>query len=157
MKILPYENFTISTPDSLAVIIERLSTQVEPTKIFRFSRQHALYQGTISEQGFKITRIIHYRNSFLPVIRGRFEVQPHQTIVDIQMSPHPFVMVFIGFWCLFWYGISVPFALNGAFSQSMAVVFLGMPIVILVIFWIAFWTEAKRSRHELSQIIQGQL
>ncbi|MBH8577804.1 hypothetical protein I8752_33555 [Nostocaceae cyanobacterium CENA369] len=156
MKVLPDDTFTILTPDSLPIVLQRLSAKVEPTKMFRVSKKHAPYQGTISEQGFQITRIIHYRNSFLPVIRGRFEAQVHQTVVHIQMSLHPFVMTFLGFWFLCWYGAVVPITLAGAMPSQMIAIFLGMPIAMLIVFWIAFWTEANRSRSELTQIIQGQ-
>ncbi|BAY89929.1 MULTISPECIES: hypothetical protein [unclassified Tolypothrix] len=41
--------------------------------------------------------------------------------------------------------------------NQMAPLFVGMPILVLIIFYVAFWLEANRSRTELSQIIQGQL
>ncbi|MHC5676375.1 hypothetical protein [Nostoc sp.] len=70
MKILPNDTFIILTSDSLPIVLQRLNAFVGSTKAFRFSRKHAPYQGTISESGFQISRIIHYRNSFLPVIQG---------------------------------------------------------------------------------------
>ncbi|MHC5862635.1 hypothetical protein [Nostoc sp.] len=157
MKILPNDTFIILTSDSLPIVLQRLNAKVEPTKAFRFSRKHAPYQGTISESGFQISRIIHYRNSLLPVIQGRFEVQSHQTLIHVQMSIHPFVMAFLGFWFLFWYGAVIPITLTGAMPHQMAAIFVGMPMLMLIIFWVAFWSEANRSRSELSQIIQGEL
>jgi hypothetical protein len=156
MKVLPHDSFTISTPDALPVVMQRLNAKVEPPKAFRFSKKHAPYQGTISEEGFQISRIIHYRNSFLPVIRGSFEVESHQTVIHVQMSIHFFVRVFLGFWFLFWYSAVVPIILTGAMPNYMAALFIGMPMLMLFIFWIAFWSEANRSRGELTQIIQGQ-
>ncbi|MEJ6482937.1 hypothetical protein N0Y54_16660 [Nostoc punctiforme UO1] len=73
------------------------------------------------------------------------------------MSIHFFVMVFLGFWFLFWYSAVVPIILTGAMPNYMAALFIGMPILMLFIFWIAFWSEANRSRSELTQIIQGQV
>ncbi|OKH49287.1 hypothetical protein NIES2101_21430 [Calothrix sp. HK-06] len=156
MKILPYDSFTILTPDILAVVLQRLNGKIEDKKMLRFSREHALYEGTISEQGFKISRIIHHRNSVLPVIEGRFEVQSHQTAVHIQMKLHPFVMGFLGFWLLSWYSAVIPISLAGAIPINIIALFVGMPIMMLVIFWAVFWTEANRSRSELAKIIQGQ-
>ncbi|PHJ58540.1 hypothetical protein VF14_26730 [Nostoc linckia z18] len=157
MKVLPYNTFTISTPDSLPVVLQRLNAKVEPIKAFRFSRKHAPYQGSISEQGFQISRIIHYRNSFLPTIKGRFKVESHQTMIHIEMSIHPFVVAFLGFWFFCWYGAVVPITLTDAMPKGMLLVFLGMPILMLFVFWLAFWLEANRSRTELTQIIQGQV
>jgi hypothetical protein len=156
MKILPLDSFTIFTPDTVSVVLQRLSAKIEASKIFRFSTEHAPYQGTISEQGFQISRI-HYRNLFIPVIQGRFEAQSHQTAVHIQISLHPAAMAFLGFWFLFWYSAVAPIMLADAMAVNMAALFLGMPLVVVVMIWVVFWTEANRSRSELAQIIQGQV
>ncbi len=95
MKIFPEDTFTILTSDPLPIVLQRLNAKVEPTKIFRLSRKHAPYEGKISEQGFLISRIIHHRNSFLPIIQGRFEVQNQQTLIHVKMKIDPFVMSFL--------------------------------------------------------------
>jgi hypothetical protein len=157
MKVLPYDSFTILTPDALPIVIQRLNAQIEPQKTFRFSKKHAPYQGSISESGFRISRIIHYRNSFLPVIQGRFQVESCQTVIHVQMSIHPFAMAFLGFWFLSWYGAVIPITMTGAMPNYMAALFVGMPMLMLIIFWVAFWSEANRSRNELTKIIHGQV
>ncbi|WP_375515678.1 hypothetical protein [uncultured Nostoc sp.] len=157
MKVLPYESFTILTPDSLLIVLQRLNAKVEPTKTFRFSQKHAPYQGSISKSGFKISRIIHDRNSLVLTIRGRFEVEPHQTVIHVQMNTHSFVMAFLGL-CLFhWYSTVVSRILAGAMPYHMAALSLSYPMLIGVIFCIAFRSEANRSRTELTKIIQGQI
>jgi hypothetical protein len=132
-----------------------LQEQVEAPKIrFGFSRHHAPYEGTVSETGFKISRIIHYRNSFLPVIRGRFEPQVDgTTAIHIHMGVHTFVIAFLGFWCSIWFGISIPLALIG---NLIGLIFICIATAILVGFWLAFWTEADRDRHALSKILLGE-
>ncbi|HEY9639972.1 MAG TPA: WD40 repeat domain-containing protein [Coleofasciculaceae cyanobacterium] len=159
MRLLPYDSFTLQTPDPLPIVLERLATQVESEKLIRwqFSRNHLPYEGSYSEAGFKIHRIIHYRNSFLPIIRGQFETSRLGTTVHITMRLHPFVTVFLGFWYLVWYGFSLPIWLTGAMPTAFALQFLGLPVLILLIFWIAFWAEASRSRHDLTQMILGQV
>ncbi len=157
MKILPYDTFTILAPESLPIVLQRLNAKVEPVKAFRFSKKHAPYQGTISEEGFQISRIIHHRNSFLPMIRGRFEVQSHQTLVHVKMSIHTFVKVFLVCWFCFWYSAVIPITLVGAMPYHMTAIFVVMPMLMLIILGLAFWSEANRSRRELSQIIQGEV
>jgi hypothetical protein len=123
---------------------------------FGFSRHHvhAPYKGTVDETGFKISRIIHYRNSFLPVIRGRFETQADgKTVIYIQMSPHSYVMAFLGLWCFVWFGTFIPIALARGIPIGIRLIFIGMPLVLLGVFWWAFWREANRSRHDLTEII----
>ena len=159
MKLLPYDSFTIQTKDPLPLILQRLNAEVEAPRIrFGFSRNRALYQGSISDSGFKITRIINYRNSFLPVIRGSFAQQSDgTTVINITMGLHPFVIAFLGFCYLMWYSGAIPIVLIAGIPSAMAVPFIGLPILILVAFWYGFWFEADRSRRELKEIILGQI
>ncbi|UBF23874.1 hypothetical protein K9N68_19185 [Kovacikia minuta CCNUW1] len=158
MKLLPYDTFTLQTPDPLSVVLQRMATQIEPEKPMRwqFSRNHLPYEGTLSEAGFQIHRIIHHRNSFLPMIRGRFESSSFGTSVFITMRLHPFVVAFLVFWYLAWYSFSLPVWLTGAMPNTLALQFVGLPIALLVAFWAAFWSEADRSRRDLAQMILGQ-
>ncbi|WP_334881319.1 hypothetical protein [Nostoc sp.] len=41
--------------------------------------------------------------------------------------------------------------------DHMAALFVGIPILMLIIFCVAFWLEANRSRTELRKTIQGQI
>ncbi|MEO1348497.1 MAG: WD40 repeat domain-containing protein [Cyanobacteria bacterium J06635_15] len=159
MKLLPYNHFSIQTIQTLPAVIAALDAHIEPPK-FRWglSRDHAPYTGTLSNTGFKIRRIIHYRNSFLPNIRGRFEPSPGGTVVHITLSLHPVVIVFLVCWLSFWYGISLPIFLSGLFSGGVIPeigLFLLAPLILFSIFWGVFWFEANRSQRELIQIIQG--
>ena len=158
MKILPYLTFTLQTSKPLPLVIERLENYVEPLKMLRWSlsRNHAPYQGKISDTGFEIHRIIHYRNSFLPYIKGRFESSPQGTLIHIKMGLHPFIIGFLCFWYLTWYSAFIPIWLTGAIPDEFAVFALGGPLIGLFVFWGAFWYEAKRSRGDLEQILVGE-
>ncbi|MDY7021070.1 MAG: hypothetical protein SWJ54_06865, partial [Cyanobacteriota bacterium] len=133
MRLLPSEKFTLRTPDSLSKVIERLEAKIEAPKTFRwsFSRNHAPYAGTISEDGFKIYRIIHYRNSFLPIIRGEFQSFTDETQVHITMSLHPFVLAFLIFWFSTFFSLSIPIILLDILSENKpelpGILFLGLP------------------------------
>jgi hypothetical protein len=83
---------------SVESIIASLNSQTEPKKWFHLGRGHTAFQGTISSDGFEITRIIHYRNSFLPIIRGSFGPGPFGTTIAIKMGLHPFAAAFMCFW-----------------------------------------------------------
>ncbi len=161
MRLLPHETFTVKSPEPLSKIIEKLEAKIEPQKIVRwgFSHRHFSYEGTISQSGFKIHRIIHYRNSFLPIIRGEFEALPKETLVHITMELHPFVMTFLIVVFSIIYSLSLAVFLSEIFSGTLptfeAFLLLGFPVIILFSFWCAFWYEASRSRRELIQIIQG--
>ncbi|NEP14319.1 MAG: hypothetical protein F6K14_29815, partial [Symploca sp. SIO2C1] len=161
MQLLPYDTFSIQTPKPLSDVIEQLKINIEAPKAFRwsFSENHAPYTGTISNSGFEIRRLIQYRNSFLPNIQGRFESLSDGTRIRVTMRLHPLVMIFLLFWYSVWFTISIPYFLFGALSGDIqiftALQFVGLPIVLLFVFWCWFWYEAYRSRQELKQIILG--
>ncbi|MEA5571357.1 hypothetical protein [Calothrix sp. UHCC 0171] len=174
-KIIPLDSFTILTPDTADVVQQNL-------------KQCLFYRGSISEQGFKITRNLYH--SVFTLIKGRLEVQSHQTVVHIQISLHPFLIAPLGLFFLFWYGIAVPgmfasakyiyatsprvsipadgnvaqsaiaaisSAPKGTMPTHLAAIYLGLPIVMLVIFVVFFWADAKQIRRELTQIIRGKI
>ncbi|MEQ8381460.1 MAG: hypothetical protein RH949_03705 [Coleofasciculus sp. A1-SPW-01] len=162
MPILPDNAFTIQTHEPLPDVIDKLNAHIEAPKTFRwtFSRNHAPYTGRISSDGFEVRRIIHYQNSFLPTIRGRFESGSQGTVIRITMRLHPLVIGFLVFWYLTWYSATIPLFLwsisSGDGVRVEGLLFLGLPIFVLFTFWCSFWYEANRSRRELTQIIQGE-
>ncbi|MEL6322260.1 MAG: hypothetical protein AAFQ57_16690 [Cyanobacteria bacterium J06626_14] len=161
MKLLPRDRFSIQTYQPLPEVIATLEPHIEaPRMRWGFSQNHPPYMGKLSDSGFEIRRIIHYRNSFLPRIKGRFETTPQGTVVHVTMGLHPIVLAFMLTWCSIWYTAAVPVALSEALTgdvpPEMALLFLGTPLAMLIIFGATFWYEAKRSRCELTQIIRGQ-
>jgi WD40 repeat protein len=157
IKILPHYTFTIQTQAPFSIILSRLSKKVEPPKIFRFnwSRNHLPYEGTVSEEGFKISRVIHYRNSMLPIIQGRFERSANTTIIQIEMDMHPISISFLSIFYLIWWGFGGAIALMSGWNVS-TLLLLGFPILLLGIFFSVFWFEAEHSRPELTAILLGQ-
>ncbi|MDB9528814.1 hypothetical protein PN498_22670 [Oscillatoria sp. CS-180] len=160
MKLLPRDRFSIQTHQSLSEIVAILEPHIEAPRIrWGFSRNHPPYTGSLSESGFEIRRLIHYRNSFLPKIHGRFEAGAGGTTVHITMTLHPLVLVFLVAWGSFWYTAAIPLtlsaALTGEVHPAVALLFLVSPLAALTLFCAAFWYEAKRSRRELTQMLQG--
>lgn len=101
MKILPYENLTYKTHLSKEEILKRLSNKVEPKRGIFPDNAYKPYEGTISENTFKIKRIIGYRNLSLPYIKGKIEESQDSTLIHIKMRLHPFVIVILCIWSLF--------------------------------------------------------
>lgn len=159
VHLLPHDRFIIQTPDALQAVIARLETNLEPPKTFRwsFKRNHAPYEGFISESGFTMHRVPKGRNSFIPQIKGRFETPAGGTVVHITMKLHPFVMSFLVVWPLFWYSTSLSIWISGSIPDIVALHFLGMPLFIFGIFWLSFWLEVERSYQDLLKIIVGKV
>src|SRR5712671_2639644 len=98
MRFWPSDAFEIETELSTEEILESLRLNVEPKTLFRSSSNHTTFQGDLMRDAFKISRIIHYRNSFLPIIHGTCRPGHHGTTVAVKMRLHPFVMAFMCFW-----------------------------------------------------------
>ena len=83
----PYRRFVIDTLMPREAAVAAIEKIVEPRKLWRgiFSSGHREFQGEVSSEGFKVSRIIHYRNSFLPMVIGHFERIPEGTRVAITM------------------------------------------------------------------------
>jgi len=160
-KLPPKDSFTIeSQMDAEAkAIAQKLALFISPRPMLGWSRaqQQTLYHGSISAQGFELTRSINHRNSFLPLIKGRFEALPQGTAVHVTMALQPIIIAFCTVWYLSWYSIGIPVFLWGGMPWTMVMILLGMPLLIGFIFWRAFWAEAKRSCRDLLQMIGGQL
>jgi hypothetical protein len=53
--------------------------------------------GIVGDDSFRVTRQIRYRNSFLPLVWGRFISTPTGTRVNVIMFIHPLVALFMVF------------------------------------------------------------
>ena len=107
MKFLPFENITYETSLDQNEVYQRLDEVIEPSTVFRKatifgSTNDKPYEGSFSGNTFKIIRIIGYRNSFLPRIKGTIETSYNGTKVNVKMRLHPFVIVFM----LVWFGLT---------------------------------------------------
>ncbi|MGB8918322.1 MAG: hypothetical protein WCC89_15810 [Candidatus Sulfotelmatobacter sp.] len=56
------------------------------------------FVGIVDDDSFRVRRDIRYRNSFLPLVRGRFISTHTGTRVNVIMFIHPLVALFMVFW-----------------------------------------------------------
>jgi len=162
MKLLPYDVFEFETPLPLEETITALKAEVEPKRWFRgFSREHMFFEGEVTREGFKIMRIINYRNSFLPVIRGTFKQSTNGIDVMIRMSLHPIVLAFM---CIWFGGVLVSLLAVGAGLANNTISFstpLLIPLGMLIFGWVmvvgGFWFEAKKAKPKLILILKGRI
>jgi hypothetical protein len=147
MWLIPYYWFTITTDAPVAVVTQRLAAEVAPRTFFPFRRPKQPFQGVVKEEGFKVSRVIHYRNSFLPIIGGRFQAQEQGTVIQVGMRLHWLVMVFIAVWCGL---IGGGFALEGRPGVGLPVVGLMWGLALA-----GFWFQAYQDRAVLTRILVG--
>lgn len=155
-KLFPKDSFTLHSDLSAEAIAAQLTHAIALAPAVRtpWNRPKTPYSGKVTPTGFEAIRVIHYRNSFLPQVRGQFEpLSPSGTAVHITLAPHPVILAFLAVWYFHWYGISLLALFTGGMPGAIALLFLGLPLVIGFAFWAAFWTEAKRSRRDFAQLI----
>jgi hypothetical protein len=105
------------------------------------------FEGTVSNKGFRISRVLPYRNVLLPILYGSFHPTNIGIRVDIHLTLHPVMLLslaaFSVFWCsgLVWalvVFVSTSFTLNhlntGMVASASAVTFVYL-LTILIFNW----------------------
>lgn len=161
IKLIPYDSFEIATGLSPSQIEFALNDNIEPTKWLRISRDHKVFQGSITQKGFVVTRIIHYRNSFLPIIKGTFKSSSSGSTIAIKMRLHHCVTAFM---CVWFGGVGISIiATSTAFFVNDKARYPALPFIVLAMFifgWAlvsgGFWFEANKSRQILLEMFKEQ-
>ena len=109
---MPIYWFQLDVGELPPMVVQRVQSLVGPEpklstrELFlgRRSEERAedpVFVGSVRELSFSIRRYIRYRNSFLPMIRGRLTPIETGTRVSVTMFIHPAVAVFMAFWLTF--------------------------------------------------------
>lgn len=158
VKLLPYHAFEIRTMMRPEAARETLAAHTEEKRLFRLrwpsEHNDARFEGEVSAGGFNITRVIGYRNSFVPVVEGEIASDGAGSRIIVRMRPMTFVIVF-----LFAFAIFPLSLLPTAFSQG------GTPTTTLFpLFFIGFayalsmggfWFEASKQERTLREIFKA--
>ncbi len=136
---------------------------MEPEKTFRFNlfqKTAKPYEGKIDGRTFQIRRLIRYRNSFRPEIKGEISPDVNGTTINVKMRLHMAVIVFICFWCGF-----VIYAFFGFLQEArtdpkfMAFLFIpaGMLLFVYILTIAAFSHESSKSKKDLQQLFEAEI
>jgi len=157
IPLVPYERVCLRSEAPADEILRRLARRVEPTKWLRnpLSHAHLPYEGRIDRNQFKISRIIHHRNSFLPTIIGSVRVDGTGAVIDATLRPHFNVIVFMALWCGF---LAVATAeiiarqlSNGVFQAS-GLIPPGMVLFGYFMMRWSFFAESKKAKRFLEDL-----
>ena len=83
----PFRRFELLTGMSPQHAAHALQHIVEPMQYIVWwpSKRHGYFEGTVDEERFKISRIIRYRNSFMPIVEGRFYSEGGRTLIPLNL------------------------------------------------------------------------
>jgi hypothetical protein len=87
MWLLPYRSFTIESPLEPSAARARLNDAIQPTRWFRSSPATAPFEGVLDGTRFQLQRVIRYRNSFLPVVKGVLQPAPTSPRSSTRRAP----------------------------------------------------------------------
>ena len=96
IPLIPYKFTSIKTSLSVDEIVQAMSKEIAAPRDL-FQEPHIIgnkfYEGKVSNQGFEIQRIIYTRNSFLPVLYGKFVSEEIGTQVNAHIVVHPAALI----------------------------------------------------------------
>jgi hypothetical protein len=156
MRVLPYERFTMKSPLSVDEVVHRLRNGVAPMT-FSLRRPPQPFQGSVRGDTFVIHRVLGYRNSFRPEISGRIAPGRSGSAIEVTMTLHPVVAVFMGIWLTAAAAIFVAFGVavlrRTTFAGEVGLFpFLFLPFG-LALCTIGYRIEAGRSKQALYQLL----
>ncbi len=163
MKFLPFENIIYKSNFSKAELLHSLETHIKKGEPFSSatSEENYLmpYIGKISNNGFGITRVISYRNSFLPYIQGTILEDSEGTTVKVTMRPHGFVLGFMAVWLG---GVSLgcvvtAYAMFRSSFDCKLLIPFGMLLLGILLFVGAFKRESNISKTDLKKILNANV
>lgn len=162
--ILPFEEYVIKSKLSVEQINLRLNENIEPKSksIFSaFSRNSTKpYEGELYGNRFKISRIINYKNSFLPIISGDIFTFKDFTNINVKMETNKtilviwyLIVVIVGFVITAFDNIfnSLSNTNNFPFGGNEFFIFIALFIVTPLI---AFKIESRKSKRFLSILLE---
>lgn len=154
---LPFADYTFESPLKKTEVIKRLHEQTAPMQLFQNKKDKRLFNGTVNTDTFDLTRVINYRNSFNPVMKGTVNDLVYGTEVKVKMRPTTFV---IGF-SIFWVGFVVLFSgltLSIPMQAGDPVFMRFIPCIMLIFFFLmqlyGFNSEVRKSKKALEELLE---
>jgi len=168
-SILPYEQYTFVTKLSTTEVAKRIAenTGLRPQMI-SFTRRdipNTLFTGFVSGDRFELSRVIQYKNSFLPLIKGKMTPFLGKTEISISMAPMRSVLIFMCIWlggvtmvCLgmLFYGFTNFHQVMGKGIEFPVVMPFFMWIVGVGMIIFGFRSESKRAKKMLVELLEGE-
>lgn len=157
---MAFYRFQLQSPLSSHDVLDRIRGLAREQPGFRESLREVLsrrpadnppFFGSVDGNGFRLQRVIGYKNSFLPHIKGHVEPSLIGSTIDVVMSPHPSVTVFM----VLWVGLlaTAAVAMWGERALGQALAPLGLVVFGIVLTLCGFYPEALKARRILEEAV----
>jgi len=168
LYLIPYHKTTLYTLLSSDEVIERLNKFIQPHKSLwkriktrDFGHGNYLFNGKITGKTFQVERIINYRNSFLPEIKGNVVEDKIGTQINLVLKLKKIVYIFDVIWLagllLMSYFILYNFFISDKTDFKWLLLVLVMMILWKYLMTIFFYSkEAEKSLNLLKQLFEAK-
>jgi hypothetical protein len=165
-KFIPYEKLTLICPYRSKEVLDLIADKTEMDRSLKRQflerikmRSDYMFEGKITDKGFEITRIIFYRNSFLPVMIGEVRDQSFGSEIDLTLRMNWLVIIFGIVWMGVISMICISLLFTSLFAWNFDSLFMmpfGMWFFGAILFWGGFKFESIRSRNGLMNLLNAQ-
>jgi len=163
MKLLsycvPYTRLSLRSslpPNEIAALF---GSKIEPWQWMRFSGGGNRFQGSLTSDKFTVSRVIGYRNSFLPIIAGKIEPAEGGAIVRLVFRLHLAAAIFMAIWfggvllgCL---AATVALILGKIHPHPTLLIPFGMLAFGIALVCGGFWFETLKQKPMLLELFQA--
>lgn len=133
MSVFDTKKYNLDTNDAKDLVVQNLRQKIDKERSFGFeSSTDKPFKGTLTDDKFKIQRIVNYRTSFVPVIEGQISRRNYGTNIKVKIYINPIVQVFMAIWILLLVGF-VGLILLSSLSNILALIALPVLIIIAII------------------------
>lgn len=154
MRAIPFARWSLESARPAAEVSARLEQLVEPRKLLRLGKGERPFQGEVNPERFQISRIITYRNAFLPQIIGQVVPTPQGSRLTAMLRLNLVTLAILSTWFIFLAFIGVGVWLVRGPTDPGAWGPLAIFAVGYFITLAAFWFEAKRARELLDGVVR---
>ena len=154
MKVIPFDRMEIEIDQHLHVVRQRLQARVSERKWWMLPSTENEFSGNVTRSSFRISRTLHYKNSFLPIICGQLEEQNGKTLVRVVFRLATSVVIFMTLAFLFLAAIFIGALIELEPAGMIMASFVSLFISLLTI--CGFNYELRYSKTNLLQVLENK-
>ena len=111
MNWLPFGRETLVSALSKEEVLDRLAAVTRGTRREGLPEIRPLFNGSVEEDGFRLSRVIEKGDNFLPLLLGKVEETPRGCIIFVRYQIFATTRFFLWFWTLVLMAFSLFFLL----------------------------------------------
>lgn len=159
-----FEKVRFYSPLFREELVVKLATKVRPQPWIKFTgfgkpKHGKVFEGEVAKDGFRLQRIISYKNSFLPKLNGKFVEKVNGTEIIVTIRPDMSVFLFIVLWFGF-VGVGSLDALVNLSAETFSLDTL-FPVIMILIgggaATLITYGEKNMAKRALKKILEAEI